>query len=149
MSNRLSIPISIICACLFFTACIRDTDFDQSENIVLSPVVELDLIYFTLQGTDFFDTINSQPIPTLRDTTLIKFLDDSTLHESLKRAEFYFRFSNSIPRSFVVDFQFLSEANDTTYVAQTTVAEGLPTVPVISEFIDNVEGDDILQLTKA
>ncbi|MGB3344228.1 MAG: hypothetical protein WBA61_09965 [Aequorivita sp.] len=149
MKKRLPIVISMVIACLFFTACLRDTDFEQTENIVLTPVVELDLIYFTLRGTDFFDTINSRPIPTLRDTTLIKFLNDSTLHESLKRAEFYFRFSNSIPRSFVVDFQFLGETNDTTYVAQTTVAQGSPTQAVLTEFIENVEGDDVLQLTKA
>lgn len=139
----------MVCACLFFTACIRDTDFEQGENIVLTPVVELDLIYFTLKGADFFDTINLQPIPTLRDTTLIKFLNDSILQESLKRAEFYFRFTNSIPRSFIVDFQFLGETNDTNYVAQTTVAGGSLATPVITEFIENVEGDDIIQLTKA
>ncbi len=149
MNKTLSLPIFAVCVCLFFTACIQDTDFDQAEDIALTPVVELDLIYFNLRASDFFDTINSNPILTVRDTTEIKFLDDSSLQESLKRAEFYFRFTNSIPRSFQVDFQFLSETNDTTYVSGTSVSEGTSTTPVITEFVENVEGDDILQLTKA
>ncbi|WP_417370169.1 hypothetical protein [Flavobacterium beibuense] len=149
MNKTLFLPIFVVCICLFFTGCIKNTDFDQAEDIALTPVVELDLIYFNLRAEQFFDSINSNPILTVRDTTDIKFLDDGTLQESLKRAEFYFKFTNSIPRSFQVDFQFLSEVNDTTYVTQTSVSQGTPNAPVISEFIENIEGDDILQLTKA
>lgn len=149
MNKALYLPIFMVFVCLLFTACIKDTDFDQAEEIALTPVVELDLIYFNLRAGDFFDTINSNPILTVSDTTEIKFLDDSTLQESLKRAEFYFRFTNSIPRNFQVDFQFLGEANDTTYVAGTSVARGTVAVPVITEFIENVEGDAVLRLTQA
>ncbi len=149
MNKTLSLSIFAVCASLFLISCIKDTDFDQTEDIALTPIVELDLIYFNLRADQFFDTINSNPILTVRDTTEIKFLDDTGLQESLKRAEFYFKFNNSIPRSFQVDFQFLSETNDTTYVSGTSISEGAPATPVITEFIENVEGDDILQLTKA
>ncbi len=149
MNKTFTLPIFMACVSLFFTACIKDTDFDQAEDIALTPVIELDLIYFNLVANRFFDTINSTPILTVRDTTEIRFLDDSTLQESLKRAEFYFKFTNSIPRSFQVDFQFLSELNDTTYVAGTPVAEGTLATPVITEFTENVEGEAVLRLTQA
>lgn len=149
MNKALSLPIFVACVCLFFTACIKDTDFDQAEDAALTPVVELDLIYFNLRASDFYDSINSNPILTVSDTTEIKFLDDSGLQESLKRAEFYFKFTNSIPREFQVAFQFLSETNDTTYVSGTSVSEGSIAAPVITEFVENVEGDEILQLTQA
>ncbi|MDP2685816.1 MAG: hypothetical protein Q8O62_01260 [Aequorivita sp.] len=149
MNKTLSLSIFAVCASFFLISCIKDTDFDQTEDIALTPIVELDLIYFNLRADRFFDSINSNPILTVRDTTEIKFLDDTGLQESLKRAEFYFKFTNSIPRSFQVDFQFLSETNDTTYVSGTSVAEGAPATPVITEFIENVEGDDILEITKA
>lgn len=149
MNKIISLFILTICTCFFFTACIKNTDFDQAENIVLSPVIELNLIYFNLDARDFRDSITSNPILTVRDTTEIKFLNDSTLHESLKRVEFYFKFTNSIARDFQIDFQFLSEMNDTTYVAATSVAQGTLSTPVITEFIENVEGDAILDLTKA
>src|SRR5690606_3878489 len=149
MNKTLSLSIFALFLSVFLISCIKDTDFDQAENIALTPIVELDLIYFNIQANQFFDSINSNPILTVRDTTEIRFLDDTGLQESLKRAEFYFKFTNSIPRSFQVDFQFLSETNDTTYVAGTSVAEGAPATPVITEFIENVEGESIVEITKA
>lgn len=149
MNKVLSLPIFVVCVCLFFSACIQDTNFDQAEDIALTPVIELDLIHFNLRADQFFDSITSNPILTVRDTTEIKFLDDSSLQESLKRAEFYFKFTNSIPRNFQVDFQFLSELNDTTYVTGTSVAQGTIATPIITEFTQNVEGENILRLTKA
>ena len=149
MNKIVSAFILCICACLFFTACIKNTDFDQSENIVLTPVIDLNLIYFNLRTSDFYDSINSSPILTLRDTTEIKFLNDTTLNQKLRRVEFYFKFTNGIPRNFQVDFQFLSEINDTTYVANTSVELGTLSNPEITEFIENVEGDAIMELTRS
>src|SRR5690606_26866260 len=149
MNKPLCLSTFAVFVCLFFTACIRDTDFDQAEETALTPVFELDLIYFNLRASDFFDTINSTPRLTVHDTTEIKFLDDSSLQESLIRAEFYFKFTNSIPRNFQVDFQFLSEAGEVTYVTGTAVNEGTTAAPVITEFVQNVENADILNLTKA
>jgi len=149
MKKTLIIPILVVFAILMLSSCIRDTDFEQADDIALTPVVELDLIYFNLLAADFFDENTSTQILTVRDTTEIRFLDDTEIQESLKRVEFYFKFTNSISREFQVDFQFLNEQNDTTYTTQTNVASGSVTTPVITEFIKNVEGEEILELTQA
>jgi hypothetical protein len=142
--------LTAACTAVFLTSsCVRDTDFDQAEDIALTPVVELNLIYFNLPASEFYDEISSTPRLTVSDTTEIDFLDDSSLQESLQRAEFYFKFTNSIPREFQVDFEFLSEMNDTTYVANTRVQAGTISAPIVTEFIENVEGPDILELTQA
>ncbi|PKA83456.1 hypothetical protein ATE92_1611 [Ulvibacter sp. MAR_2010_11] len=142
-------PFVVVFTSLLFLSCIKDTDFDQAEDIALTPVVELDLIHFNVVAGDFFDTISNTPRLTVRDTTEIRFLDDAQIQESLLRAEFYFKFTNSISRDFLVDFQFLNEGNDTTYTTQTAVNQGTIESPVITEFVENVEGDEILQLTQA
>ena len=149
MKTNLLKPLVVLFAGLLLTACVKDTDFDQADDIVLTPVVELDLIFFDLEAGDFFDANTGTPILTVTDTTEIRFLDDSEIQESLRRADFFFRFTNSIPRNFNVDFQFISEQNDTTYATGTNVAEGSTANPVITEFEQIVEGDDILQLTMA
>lgn len=148
MNKSISLFI-VACVCIFFTACIKDTDFDQIDDIVGAPIVELNLIHFDLPASDFFDSINSVPILTLSDTTRLSFLDDKALKENLKKAEFLFKFTNSIPRSFQVHFQFLSEFNDTMYVSQTQIPSGTLSSPTKKEFIDVVEEDAILQLTQA
>jgi len=147
MKTNLILPFITLCACILAASCVKDTDFDQ--EVVATPIVELNLIFFDLEAGEFFDDETNNEILTLRDTTEIRFLDDTTIQESLLRAEFLFRFTNSIPRDFVVDFQFLSEESDTTYVTQTPVAMGSVDVPVVTEFIENVEGEAITQLTMA
>lgn len=143
------LPFAVIFCLGTFLSCIKDTDFEQAEEIALTPVVELDLIFFTLTPLDFFDAATQTPRLTVVDTTEIKFLDDSGIQENLKRAEFLFSFTNSISRSFEVEFQFLSEQNDTTYTTQTTVNEGTVASPELTLFTENVEGEEILQLTQA
>lgn len=149
MKKKCLYPLALLMLLLMFAACVKDTDFDQADQVTLTPVVELNLIFFNLQGSDFYDEVNNTPRLTLRDTTEIRFLDDSDVQESLLRAEFLFRFNNSIPRDFLVDFQFISEMNDTTYVTQTDVAQGSVESPVLTEFEHVVEGDAILDLTMA
>lgn len=149
MNRTITVYIAFVLLCICFTGCIKDTDFDQTENIVVDPVFELNLIHFNLDARQFYDSINSTPILTVRDTTKLKFLDDPTLHENLIRAEFYFKFTNSIPRQFNVDFQFISENNDTTYTTQTQVLMGTPSNPKVTEFIENVEGEGIKNITLA
>jgi len=147
MKKNLLIPFLGLLASLVLFSCVKDTDFGQAENITLTPVVELDLIYFNAEAGEFFDSITNTSILTLRDTTEIRFLDDSGIQESLIRAEFLFNFTNSISRTFEVEFQFLNDMNEETYQTITTVDAGTELAPVLTQFIDNVEGAEITQLT--
>lgn len=149
MNNHQSWFVFLIFFCFLFSSCIKDTDFDQTENIVATPVFEVNLIHFDLDANRFYDPTTSNQILTVRDTTIIDFFDDGGVQDNLERAEFYFKFTNTIPRNFQVDFQFLSELNNTTYTTQTAVLQGAPSNAKITEFIENVEGEDILNLTLA
>ncbi|MCT8338665.1 hypothetical protein MG296_01235 [Flavobacteriaceae bacterium TK19130] len=147
----LAIPhIAAVAVLLMCTSCVKDTDFDQAEDITLTPVVELDLIYFDLTADDFIDPETELPTLTLRDTTELRFLDDSFSRESIRRADFYFEFMNSIPREFEVDFTFLRGTNnESTYQTATTVIAGSPQSPQQTIFEETVEGETIDDLTRA
>ncbi|MEZ4875831.1 MAG: hypothetical protein R2793_10385 [Flavobacteriaceae bacterium] len=146
--NLLSLVMGLFLSILLFS-CVKDTNFDQANQITLTPVVELDLIYFNLEAGDFFDEVNNTPRLTVSDTTEIRFLDDTETQEGLKKADFLFVFTNSIPRSFQADFQFLNPQNVETYYASTTVTAGTTNTPMVTEFSQTVEGEEILQLTQA
>ncbi len=66
-----------------------------------------------------------------------------------QKAEFLFVFTNSIPRTFQTDFQFLSEELDTTYTTSVFVDEGSIASPTVTEFTEVIEGEEILNLTQA
>ena len=141
--------ILLIPIILLFYACVTDTDFNQAEDIALKPVIELDLIYFTVQANRFYDAVTQNQILTVTDTTEIRFLDDTGIQEALKRADFYFKFTNSIPRNFIAEFDFVNDLNEITYQTQTNVEQGTLDTPIVTEFTEIVEGDAILQLTQA
>lgn len=149
MNKNLIAPFAAVLCCILVLACVKDTDLDQASDITATPVVELNLIFFDLEAGDFFDPVDNTPRLQVTDTTEIPFLDDTDTQESLIRAEFFFRFTNSIDRNFVVDFMFLSEQNDTTYSTRTIVNSGTVENPVVTEFTENVEDPEILNLTMA
>ena len=134
---------------VFFSACVKDTDFDKANDIVLSPIVDLDLIYFDLPAITFFDTISSIPILTISDTTDLPFLNDQDIVDKLKRVEFSFRATNSIQREFQVEFQFLTDENEISYSSQIPIDQGTVANPEVTEYIENVEVQDLEALTMA
>ncbi|MEZ4858247.1 MAG: hypothetical protein R2781_05495 [Flavobacteriaceae bacterium] len=149
MKKKLLLPVWAILTAILFFSCVKNTDFDQAQEITLTPIVELDLIYFNLEAGDFFDEINNTPRLTVTDTTEIRFLDDTEIQESLKKADFLFIFTNSIPRSFQADFTFLDSLNVQTYATSAFVEMGSLNSPVITEFTQTVDEAEILQLTNA
>lgn len=149
MKTNLAIPTLGLFVLLLTVSCIKDVDFDQADAIAPTPIVELDLIFFDLNGGDFYDATTNTARLTVRDTTEIKFLDDSEIQDKLKRAEFLFKFTNSISSDFQVDFQFLSEQNDTTYTTQTLVNSGSVDSAVQTIFIEDVLEESLLDLTQA
>lgn len=143
----------LICYCtilgLLSVSCIKDTNFDQAEDVTLSPIVESNFIYLNLEGRSFFDSINNIQRLTVRDTTEIRFLDDSGFKEGLKKVDFLFKYTNSIPRQINVTYRFLSASSDTTYTIQNVVAPGSLQNVSMSENIENIEGNDLVNLTRA
>lgn len=146
--NLLTLILGLLVSVLLFS-CVRNTDFNQAEDVALTPIVELDLIHFDLDAGEFFDPLNGVPRLTVTDTTEIRFLDDTEIQESLLKAEFLFVFTNSIPRTFQSNFTFLSEAGDVTYATSSAVNEGSLADPVVTEFTEVVAGTEILDLTQA
>lgn len=149
MKKNLLIPSLGVLILVLVFSCVKDTDFEQANNIVLTPVVEADLIFFDLEARDFYDTSTNTPILSVRDTTEIRFLDDTGIQESLTQIDFLFRFTSSIPRNFTVDFEFLDSLKILTYATSTPVSSGTIASPVVTDFIHTVTGDDLELLTMA
>ena len=130
--------------------CVKDTDFEQAQDVTIRPIVETNLVFFDLEGAEFFDTVTNVPRAQLSDTTEIRFLDDSGFQENLLRAEFRFRFDNRIPRDFLVNYDFISMDGEITYATATTVPAGTEENPSQPEdFVEVIEGADVVSLTQA
>lgn len=130
------------------TSCVKDTDFDQADEITVAPVYELDLVFFDVESSEFVPEERPEGAHKVTDTTEVRFLDDSFVQESLVRAEVFFKFTNSIPRSFLTQIEFLDDDDLPRYMFEIPVAGGSLTEPVITEHFEIFETpDDILDIT--
>ncbi|MBV1924538.1 MAG: hypothetical protein KUG68_10980 [Flavobacteriaceae bacterium] len=132
-----------------FTSCVKDTDFDQADDIVLSPVLELDFIYFTLDQSDYFNPNTGEQRLIVTDTTDFEILNESFVRDDLKRAEYLFKLENSAPISFLTEFRFLNENDEVVYEVAIPISAGSIAAPVLTEHIENIENQGILELTLA
>lgn len=144
-------PQIFICFCfgllLFFTSCFENTDWDQVDDLVIRPVVELDLVYFDIEASQFYDEATNTPNLVVRDTTGLELIEGSDIRDALIGADFLFKFTNTIPRAFTVRFDFLTEDNVVRYSTGTNVNAGTTDAPVETIYIDNLNNQEIDEVT--
>lgn len=147
MQPKVIFLLALLCLSV---SCVKDTDFDQADQISVTPEYELDLVYFTIDTSQFEPAGDLGEAFKVTDTTDIRFLDDSFIQESLVRAEVFFRFTNSIPRDFTTQIEFLSGNDVVRYAFEIPVAGGSVSAPVITEHLQIVEtADEMRDLTQS
>lgn len=128
-------------------SCVKDTDFNQADDVVLNPVVEVNFIYFAIEIDDFKPNPLNEGQLTVIDTTEIRFLDGDFAVDNIVTAEFFFRISNTFPVGLNANFTFLSEENEPFYEINFPIQISEDGSSVITEFTQVVSAQDIELLT--
>lgn len=147
MKKKLYLLFLFSAVLLLFTACVKDTDFNQTDDIVVTPILELDFLFFNVDSESFTDQGVNNLVVT--DTTYFDFLNDEFTVDNLTRAEFLFKNTNSFSTQFTTQYQFLDENNVSHYEILIPVDAGTTSNPVITEHTENIEGEAIINLTMA
>lgn len=95
---------------IFITSCVKDVDFDQAENLSISPVLESSLIYFNFDAPRFQTNDGTENVVE-GDTFEMDIFNDDFARDNLVKAEMFFEVKNSINRRFQAEVQFL-DADD-------------------------------------
>ena len=131
---------------LFFTySCFEDVNFDQTEDIVLTPVVEFDFIYSNFNTNEFLpeDAVPNQDFmldQPLQDTINFDLTSSDFGVDNLERIELTFEVKNQIERNFELQFQFLDENEEPVgvlYRVPIRAGNGEGQDPVISFSVPN------------
>jgi len=130
-----------------FCSCVKDTDFNQTENIALETVLELDFIFFNINSQNFTDLGVNNTI--VSDTTDLGFLDAEATSENIIRVDFYFKNTNSFPVSLETQYQFLNDNNEVKYELTIPIQVGNANNSVITEFTKIIENNDLIDFTMA
>ena len=130
-------------------SCVKDTDFDQFDQTLLEPVIDLNLVFWDLEAPAFNNTSGNLPLGTVRDTTEIRFLDDPDTQDSVVRAEFLFEFENSSDSGYEVVIDFVSLSGDVTYSLQTVINAGSLSSPLEQVLLRDITAPEVSDITRA
>jgi len=128
---------------LVATSCFKDVDFEQAQDIKLAPDLQADLLFYTIDETDFNDSETNAFTPIIRDTVRLEFLDDDYVQDGLLFAEFRFRHENRFPYLIKSNISFLSENDITQFSVNYDIPAGTIDAPQIVDTIHVVSGNEI------
>ncbi|KUJ61910.1 hypothetical protein AR687_10130 [Flavobacteriaceae bacterium CRH] len=102
--NRIS---KVLCLAFLFSSCSSDLDFDQIEDLALTPVLVVNLAYFDVPANQFTDNGTAQQIAF--DIEPFKAFKKKFFTDNLVKAECNFELENTINRAFSLDVLLLDE----------------------------------------
>ena len=128
-------------------SCVKDVDFDQVDDIMLTPVLTSSVVFAEVEASRFSE--NGTEIETVIDSVAnIEIFSDEFIDDNLIKVEFVFEAINSINRTFNLQIDFL---NDIDELQHTFSFDALPSNSgndIISEFTEVFE-DNSLESLKA
>src|SRR4051812_13658296 len=102
----ITIYFKILIAASLLFSCSNDLDFDQVQDLKLTPVLVANLAYFDLPANKIIDNGNAQ---VAADVDGFDVLKNKFASEHLKKAEFNFEIDNTINRAFSVAIVLLND----------------------------------------
>lgn len=102
---------------LIIASCVKDIDFDQTEDLLLSPEYLISLVYTNIDQTSFIDSLGRE-ISQITDRTRVDFFGSFT-EDYLRKIDIELNITNSFNRDFTLDFRFLDENNAEIYSIST------------------------------
>jgi hypothetical protein len=131
-----------VVSCLLL-GCAKDIDLSQREDITLSPDLQIDLLIYDIDQSQFEDPTTGNLKTRISDTVRLEFLDDDYIQEDLSAVDFYFRHINTFPREIKSKIRFLSESNAEQFTVNYNIQPGATANPVTTEQYELIEEDRI------
>ncbi len=136
----------IIIACLSLFSCVKEVDFDQADDIEISPVMESSLIFFEGQANNFL--LNGTEIISIKDSLSINFFNSEFIVDNLIKADFEFEAINSINKEFQIHVDLIDDAEQLLYTFMVPALPSTDGSDFISTPKEEFEGDKLEALKK-
>jgi len=136
--------IVFICLSIFFGACTEPIDFNQVEDLVVTPELEASFIHFNEPATRFL--ANGVEVSRAQDFVDIEFFRYQFTTDNLERVELIFETQNTINRDFAFTIDFININN--TVQHSFTVQENASTdqTDTVSTYTEVFENSNLLAL---
>lgn len=133
---------------LFSTSCSSDLDFNQANDFMAKPVVVANMASFDVAANQFI--IGGVEQPLVGDVMDFKVFNDPDFSSKIVKTDFFFEFTNTISRAFVINLYLLDGNDARLYTIPFTVSAstGSPIVVSKTEIFENNKLDILKQTQK-
>lgn len=98
-----------------FLSCASDLDFEQTDDIIWKPSIDLSVLKSEFKLSDYPDPTLLNSLPILSESIIINLFDDSFDVNYLKIAEFEFELVNTFDRVISLKFIFLDNLGNESF----------------------------------
>lgn len=99
----------------FAVSCVKDVDFDQANDITLTPSYIVSLVNFKIPQTNLIDRVTGNEVLTITDESDIKILRTEEAQKYLEKLLLKVEIANTFNRDFIMTFNFLDDNDIATY----------------------------------
>jgi hypothetical protein len=140
--------LGIFIILLFSASCSSDLDFNQANDLKLEPVVVANMASFDIKANQFI--IGGVEQPLVGDVVNFEVFNDPDFSNNIRRTDFFFEFTNTINRAFIINLYLLDDTNVRLYTIPFNVAasSGSPIVVTKTEIFENTRLDILKNTTK-
>lgn len=131
-----------LCIMLCFNACIKDVDFEQAENLTISPALEVSVMHFEEQASTFIDD-NGVELITVTDSVNIEIFSDQFVVDNLIKADFLFEATNTINRAYEAEIDFYDDLYQLQHSFSFSVGASTNNQDVVVEYVEVFEGQEL------
>ena len=131
-----------LCIISCFNACIKDVDFDQAEDLSITPALEVSIIHFEEPAATFVDEFGDE-LTTIRDSVNIEIFSDDFVVDNLIKADFLFEITNTIDRGFNAQVDFYNDLYELQHNFNFQVGASTNNQNIVVEYIEVFEGQDL------
>ena len=128
-------------------SCTDNIDFEQANDFVITPTVNLDLSSFSLVQEDFIGVNTNEFITEVNDTTQLELFNEQFFRENVTQVDFVLEFENTFDTFFESQVIFLNSNNVEELSIMLDVAPGNDNDPTIASLVRTVAGEDLVALT--
>lgn len=132
---------------LFAVSCTEPIDFDQAEDLVLTPEFDATLIDFNQSASGFI--VDEKEVSVVQDIVGIEIFSNKYVVDNLDAATLVFETQNTINRAFELTVEFLDRSNTVQHrftVEENAAVDGTDAVSVYTEVF---EGNILLALKRS
>ena len=134
--------IIVLGVCL---SCIKDTDFNQTDTLAITPILEVNLVNAQEPAASFVDSSGAE-LPSISDQVIFDVFNSDFSVDNLIKAELVFGITNSINKAFQIKMDFYDSADALQHTFSIDIDNSPTNTPLFTEHIEVFENMNLLAL---